>query len=158
MKMKKIIFAVMLTLLMALPAGSASAQGPLQPLDKAGLADLVRASKGKAVMLNFFATWCPPCRQEIPSIVKMSKKYAGKVVFVGIAVDDAKTAPQVLPFAKKMGMNYPVYAVTGDIVQAFSVSSVPFNVFYDRMGKVQLAGSGVLEDEDFEQVLDGLLK
>ena len=156
--MKKILFAAMMALLLAFSAGAASAQGPLQPLDKAGLDKLVQASKGKALMLNFFATWCPPCRQEIPSIVKMSKKFAGKVVFVGIAVDDAKTAAQVQPFVRKMGMDYPVYAVTGDLVKAFGVSSVPFNVFYDRKGKVQLAGSGVLEDEDFEQVLEGLLK
>ncbi len=155
--MKKILFAAMLVLLLALP-GSASAQGPLQPLDKAGLAGLLSANKGKALMINFFATWCPPCRQEILSIVKMSRKFAGKVAFVGIAVDDAKTAAQVQPFIKKMGMDYPVYAVTGDLVQAFGVNSIPFNVFYDRKGKMQLAGSGVLEDEDFEQVLSGLVK
>ena len=155
--MKKILIAAMLALLLALP-GSASAQGPLQPLDKAGLASLLRANKGKALMINFFATWCPPCRQEIPSIVKMNKKFAGKVAFVGIAVADARTQPQVRPFVKKMGMDYPVYAVTGDLVETFQVKSVPFNVFYDTKGKVQLAGSGVLEDEDFEQVLNGLLK
>ena len=156
--MKKIFAAVMLTLLMALPAHSAPAQGSLQPLGNAALADLIRASNGKAVMINFFATWCPPCRQEIPSIVKMNKKFAGKVVFVGVSVDDAKTAAQVQPFIKKMGMDYPVYAVTGELVQAFGVTSVPFNVFYDKHGKKQLAGSGVLDDEDFEQVIKDLIK
>ena len=156
--MKKILAAFMLTLLMALPAHSAPAQGSLQPLGNAALADLIRASKGKAVMINFFATWCPPCRQEIPSIVKMNKKYGGKVVFVGVSVDDAKTAAQVQPFIKKMGMDYPVYAVTGELVQAFGVTSVPFNVFYDKHGKKQLAGSGVLDDEDFEQVIKDLIK
>ena len=62
-------------------------------MKRLSLALLFVSHKGKAVMLNFFATWCPPCRMEIPDLVKIHEKYADKgVVIIGLSVDEDKNA------------------------------------------------------------------
>ena len=76
------------------------------------LTSIVAQHKGKVVMLNFFATWCPPCREEIPDLVSLAPKYEGKVVIVGLSVDeDASTLPA---FLKRLKVDYPVYRAGDD--------------------------------------------
>jgi thiol-disulfide isomerase/thioredoxin len=71
---------------------------------------LSEISKGKPVFLNFWATWCPPCRRELPDIVELHKEFGNKVVFVGVALENeskaAKAAPLVSSFAQKNNLNY----------------------------------------------------
>lgn len=156
--MKK-LFAVLLFLALMLPSvGASAAEASLETVSKADLEKLVRSNKGKPVMVNFFATWCPPCRAEIPYIVKMQKKYGQKMAFIGLSVDQNDTVGRVKPFLQKLGASYPVYRASSDLIQNFNVTSIPFNVFYDKNGKVGLAGSGVLDEESFEQILIDLTK
>lgn len=151
--MKRLSLALLLVLL--LPALAAAAS--LESLDRKGLDDLVAANKGKAVMLNFFATWCPPCRQEIPDLVKLHEEYAKKgVVVIGLSVDEDKNA--VPGFLQKLGVNYPVYMAGSSITRAFGISSIPFNVFFDKKGDVVLAGSGLVEHKDLVEIFDKLLE
>ncbi|MDO5536453.1 MAG: TlpA disulfide reductase family protein, partial [Desulfovibrionaceae bacterium] len=119
---------------------------------------LIQKNKGKPVILNFFATWCPPCRAEIPMLVEMNDKYDGRVTFIGLTVDDARSIAKVLPFMARMGIDYPVYHAGSDIVQNFSISSIPFNVGYDKKGKMVFAYSGIVDEEDFDRMLQDLLK
>ena len=70
--MRRLSLALLFVLLLPALASAAS----LESLDRKGLDDVLAAHKGKAVMLNFFATWCPPCRMEIPDLVKIHEKYA----------------------------------------------------------------------------------
>lgn len=151
--MKRLSLALLLVLL--LPALAAAAS--LESLDRKGLDDLVAANKGKAIMLNFFATWCPPCRQEIPDLVKIHKEYGPKgVVVIGLSVDeDANAVPG---FLQKLGVEYPVYMAGSSITRAFGISSIPFNVFLDRKGDVVLAGSGLVEHKDLVEIFDKLLE
>lgn len=94
--MKKIFLPLLLCLLLPCAAWAET----LPSLNLAGLTDLLAKNKGKVVMLNFFATWCPPCRVEIPELIKTSKAYADKgVVIISLSVDE-DPAP-VLPFVKK---------------------------------------------------------
>ena len=90
--MKKVILALLLCL--ALPS-SALAAPSVPTLNLAGLTDMLAKNKGKVIMLNFFATWCPPCRVEIPELVNVRKKYAEKdVLIVSLSLDeDAKAVP-----------------------------------------------------------------
>lgn len=151
--MKKLSLALLLVLL--LPALAAAA--PLESLDRKGLDDVVAANKGKVVMLNFFATWCPPCRQEIPDLVKLHEEYAQKgVVVIGLSVDEDKDA--VPGFLQKLGVNYPVYMAGSSITRAYGISSIPFNVFFDKKGDVVLAGSGLVEHKDLVEIFDKLLE
>mgnify|MGYP001298537547 CR=1 FL=1 len=83
--MKKIFLPLLLCLLLPCAAWAET----LPSLNLAGLTDLLAKNKGKVVMLNFFATWCPPCRVEIPELIKTSKAYADKgVVIISLSVDE----------------------------------------------------------------------
>ena len=128
--MKKVILALLLCL--ALPC-SALAAPSVPTLNLAGLTDMLAKNKGKVIMLNFFATWCPPCRVEIPELVSVRKKYAEKdVLIVSLSLDeDAKVVP---PFVEKMKMTYPVYMADREIAKAFKISQIPHNAFYSKDG------------------------
>ena len=103
--MKRIALALLFCLLLPC-AARAAGDSPLPSLDRAGLETLLQKNKGKVVLLNFFATWCPPCRMEIPELVRVRDAYpADQLLLVGLSVDD-DSAP-VVPFIKKAGVNIP---------------------------------------------------
>lgn len=136
---------------------TAFAAGEIPALDKAGLANLVRQNEGKVIMLNFFATWCPPCRVELPELVKLRKAYPEKdFLLVGLSVDEDKEA--VPPFVKMAGVNYPVYMAGRDITDEFNITSVPHNTFYTKQGEVIISEPGMAATDVLEKVVNDLLK
>lgn len=161
--MKKIILPLLFCLMLPCAAFAASSSSPASPsssvpsLNLAGLMDLLAKNKGKVIMLNFFATWCPPCQVEVPDLVAVSKKYAGKdVLIVSLSVDEDSKV--VVPFMKKMNMDYPVYMVGRDITKAFQVSSIPHNVFYAKDGQRVISEPGIADTEMIEMVFKKLLE
>lgn len=161
--MKKIILPLLLCLLLPCAAFAASSAAPastsssVPSLNLAGLMDLLAKNKGKVVMLNFFATWCPPCRVEVPDLVAVNKKYADKgVVIISLSVDEDSKV--VAPFMKTMNMDYPVYMAGRDITKAFQVSSIPHNVFYAKSGQRVISEPGIAYTEMLEMVFNKLLE
>lgn len=153
------IQALVVALVLILASSALAApKAPLETLSVQGLQKLVQANRGKPVVVNFFATWCPPCKAEIPMLVEMTNKYKGKVNFVGLTVDNDATVAKVLPYVAQMKINYPVYRAGSDVVQAFSIRSIPFNVGYGKNGKVAWAFSGFLDEAAFEEMVRELLK
>ena len=109
--------------------------------------------RGKAVLLNFWATWCSPCKIEMPWFVELQKQYGpGGLQVVGVAMDDASTK-EIADFAKEMGVNYPVLIGKESVGDAYGgVQFLPENFYIDRNGKVLdrafgLKGRGEIEDE-----------
>ena len=151
--MKKVILALLLCL--ALPC-SALAAPSVPTLNLAGLTDMLAKNKGKVIMLNFFATWCPPCRVEIPELVSVRKKYAEKdVLIVSLSLDeDAKVVP---PFVEKMKMTYHVYMADREIAKAFKISQIPHNAFYSKDGQLILSEPCMADAEMVEMVFKKLL-
>lgn len=118
------------------------------------LTAIVAQNKGKVVMLNFFATWCPPCREEIPFLVSLASRYEGKAVIVGLSVDeDAGALPAFLKWLK---VNYPVYRASEDVIRAFNVRTIPHNVFYGKNGRLALMGSGMVSNKELTEIFDSL--
>ena len=161
--MKKIILPLLLCLLLpcaafaAAPVASPASSSSVPSLNLAGLMDLLAKNKGKVVMLNFFATWCPPCQVEVPDLVAVNKKYADKgVLIISLSVDEDSKV--VAPFMKKMGMDYPVYMAGRDITKAFQVSSIPHNVFYAKDGQRVISEPGIADTEMMEMVFNKLLE
>jgi thiol-disulfide isomerase/thioredoxin len=117
--------------------------------------------KGKPIVLNFWATWCGPCRAEIPSLVELQTAYMeqGKdVVILGISVDDP--VEKLKPYATQMKMNYPVLVGNGrdDVQDAFGpLWGIPVTVFIDREGRIAKKHSGIASKEQFEQEIKALL-
>jgi thiol-disulfide isomerase/thioredoxin len=115
--------------------------------------------KGQVVLLNFWATWCGPCRLEIPWFVELQEKYRGQGLrVVGVSVDDP---PEALPpFAKQFKVNYPL--VVGldreDVQNAFGpVFAVPITVIIGRDGRVCVKHIGPVTKEQFESEIKSLL-
>src|SRR3990167_1313561 len=74
--------------------------------------------RGKVVLLNFWATWCPPCREEIPDLIKLQTKYAGRLQIIGLS-DDTGAVETVKDFVKQTGMNYPVAIASPELEAKF---------------------------------------
>jgi peroxiredoxin len=121
--------------------GSAKLQG--QPAPDFQLASLdgknlkLSDYKGKAILLNFWATWCEPCKIEMPWFVELQKKYGPQGLQVlGIAMDDASTK-EIADFAQKMGVNYPIVIGKEEVgTQYGGVQFLPSTFYIDRDGKI----------------------
>src|SRR5882757_131997 len=91
---------------------------------------------GKVIFVNFWATWCPPCREEIPELVALQKQYGSDLQIVGISEDDGPAAG-VLKFAKQSGINYPIVMATPEVIAAYGgVPALPTTFVIDTQGRV----------------------
>ena len=115
--------------------------------------------KGKVILLDFWATWCEPCKLEIPWFIEFQKKY-GPSGFqaIGVSVDD--TAAQLTPYVAKMKMNYPVLQGKDhdDIQNAFGpLVGIPVTVVISRDAKMCVKHLGISSKENFEKEIKSLL-
>jgi thiol-disulfide isomerase/thioredoxin len=117
--------------------------------------------RGRVLVCNFWATWCAPCREEMPLLVATRAKYAANgVEVVGIAVDNAGKVAQ---FAKSLGITYPILLSEADGLEQMrrlgnSSGGLPYTVFLDREGRVAHCKLGALKQADLEEILGSMLK
>lgn len=153
---KKYISLIVLCLWL-MPAAVLAKDSAPTVINSEGLQQMVAMNKGKVVLINFFATWCPPCREEIPGLVSLVKHYpADKFVIIGISVD--QDAPLVKPFMKKMGVNYSVFMAAEDVPALYGVRTIPHNVMYDKNGKLAANAPGYAAEADLKEFIDTLLE
>lgn len=102
--------------------------------------------KGKIVVVNFWATWCPPCRAEIPDFVEVYNRFKSKgLEIVGISVDEM-TPRQLQPFIVKNKMSYPVAMATAKLLKDYGpISAIPTTFVVDKKGVVRYAQEGMLD-------------
>jgi peroxiredoxin len=114
--------------------------------------------RGKIVVLNFWASWCPPCRWEMPDFEEMWQEYGDRdVVFVGVAISDFEES--AFAFAQETGVTYPVgLDYTGDIARAYRPTSMPTTFFIDREGIVSRKLVSVANKAVLRVFLDGQLR
>ena len=115
--------------------------------------------KGKVILLDFWATWCVPCKQEIPGFIELQKKYGDRgLQIVGLSVDDSLNIAK--QYATQMKMNYPVLLAEGkeDILQAYDpIPSIPVSVIIDRGGRIVSRHLGIASMDVFEREIVPLL-
>ena len=120
----------------------------------------VKEWDGKVLMVNFWATWCPPCRREIPAFIEVQEKYKDKgFQIVGIALD-AKQA--VIDFTDPMGVNYPLLLASNEGIQLTKdygnrLGTLPFTVIIDRQGNIKHHKRTELTAEQIEAMITPLL-
>jgi thiol-disulfide isomerase/thioredoxin len=114
-------------------------------------------SKGKVVLVNFWATWCGPCRAEIPDLVELQNKYKDRLQILGLAVDDDDPAA-VKKFAAKFGINYPVALATNEIrLQYGGIPALPTSFVLDSEGRVVQKHEGLRDPVLYETEVRSLL-
>jgi thiol-disulfide isomerase/thioredoxin len=142
------------------PGGAPAALARIALPDLAGKQVALASWQGKVLVVNFWATWCTPCRREIPGLISVQGKYAANgLQIVGIAVDQADKART---YAKKIGINYPIL-VAG--MEGASLSrelgnrtgALPFTLVVDRAGKVVKTHLGLITAGELEKLVDPLL-
>jgi len=139
---------------------AATALAGLSLPDAAGKEQALAQWRGKVVVVNFWATWCAPCREEMPEFIKAQSEYGSKgLQFVGIAVDQADKIDQ---FAKEIGLNYP--ALVGgfgamELSKSLgnSLMALPFTVVVDRKGGIAYTQLGMLKPDKLQALLKELL-
>jgi thiol-disulfide isomerase/thioredoxin len=154
--------SIFAALIIVLPLVSVLGQEAIKP--QFGLKDIngspvrLRAYRGKVVLINFWATWCPPCRAEMPDLVRLQREHAKQgLQIIGITYPpEDKT--RVRRFARSLKVNYPIILGTRQIKARFSSEeTLPLTVVIDRDGKVNDIISGILLHQEFEEKIKPLL-
>ncbi len=124
------------------PEASARLEFPnIQMADAAGQVHRLEAFRGTVTILNFWATWCGPCRYELPELQKVSNEFGGKGVVV-LAVNVDGPAPQVERFIANTGLSLPVLFLDGRTQAELGIDRIPFTVILDRQGRAVRAYAG----------------
>lgn len=113
--------------------------------------------KGKVVLLDFWATWCPPCRKEIPGFIALYDSYRSRgFVVIGVSMDDSKS--DIKRFAKRYKMNYPILIGAGrnDLEPAFGPLPLPTAFVIARDGRICAKHDGLTPKEQFEREIGAL--
>jgi thiol-disulfide isomerase/thioredoxin len=114
---------------------------------------------GKVVLLNFWATWCPPCRAEMPDLVRMQREYGVRGLQVIGITYPPETLREARRFIRKLGVNYPIAIGTKETKALFDESeTLPVTIVIDREGKIAERIEGILLPEEFEQKIKPLLR
>lgn len=122
-----------------------------------GEAFQLSAHKGKPLMINFFASWCLPCREEVPALVKIQKEYEPKgVIFLAVAIDD--TEEDVNNFIERLGFTFPAgHDKTGAIKEAYGVYGLPTSFFISKESTINYFHPGGVSEALLRYELDKLL-
>jgi thiol-disulfide isomerase/thioredoxin len=115
--------------------------------------------RGKVLLVDFWATWCRPCKKEMPGYQKLLDRYGHRgVVVIGFKFDTMMDMEDPLHFASKIGVRYPLAVATDDVKQRFGgIEGLPTTMLYDRQGILRTKVIGFEYTDNFESALKPLL-
>jgi thiol-disulfide isomerase/thioredoxin len=145
------------------PASGAGAQG-LQAApdftvsDSAGNSVKLSDMTGRPVMVNFWASWCPPCREEMPYIEELYREQGGEISFMIIdLVGGGETRDTAEKFLKSQGYTFPVYYDnTGEAADQYAITAIPTSVFIDSRGRIVSSVRGAMDKSTMRGRLDSI--
>jgi thiol-disulfide isomerase/thioredoxin len=114
---------------------------------------------GKIVILDFWATWCGPCRRGIPDLVEIQKEYNDDVVVIGISLDQENTQDQLQPFVEYFNINYPIVLWSEKVVEDYgNIGAIPTSFIIDKDGNIVNKFVGLMPKESFVEQINSILK
>ena len=122
--------------------------------DKDGNPVKLSDMKGTPVVLNFWASWCPPCKSEMPDFDEVAKEYAGKVVFMMVNLTDGvqETQESAQAHIDLMGYTFPVYFdLDSDAAYKYGIQSIPTTFFIDANGNLTAYGEGAMDGDTLKR-------
>ena len=148
-----------LTMIVLTAAGTAACAAPKPEIQEAAAPDFSIADlqgntltlsgyEGKVLFINFWATWCPPCRKEIPDFIEATRELKGEgLEILGISVDQMP-AEALLEWVRKTGINYPIALATPEIVRAYEPGEyIPATIVVDRKGVIRYRQSELMDKD-----------
>ena len=148
-----------LTMIVLTAAGTAACAAPKPEIQEAAAPDFSIADlqgntltlsgyEGKVLFINFWATWCPPCRKEIPDFIEATRDLKGEgLEILGISVDQMP-AEALLEWVRKTGINYPIALATPEIVRAYEPGEyIPATIVVDRKGVIRYRQSELMDKD-----------
>jgi len=155
---EKIIIAVLCLLVPVIARGQDSQPAQFTLKDIQGRYIRLSDYRGKVVLVNFWATWCPPCRKEIPDLVKLQRDYGSRGLQVIGVTYPPQTLAEVRRFVSRAKMNYPVALGTKETKSLFTESeTLPITIVIGTDGRIRDIIEGILLPEEFEQKIKPLL-
>lgn len=113
--------------------------------------------KGKIVILDFWATWCGPCRRSVPDLIEIQNEYRNDVIVIGISLD-SHTINNVIPFMKEYGINYPVVFGTEKVVMDYgNIDAIPTSFVIDKKGNVVDMHIGLVPKQVYTNKIQDIL-
>ncbi len=114
--------------------------------------EILAEHRGKVVLVNFFGSWCPPCKAETPDFVQVYEKYKDKNKFVilGIAVDQDKK--NAIDFVNSFNVTYPVYQADSSLLTYFQINPIPTSFVFDKDGSLLDSMVGYMSKDTVEQI------
>ncbi|CAN5820158.1 hypothetical protein BH18ACI4_BH18ACI4_14830 [soil metagenome] len=141
-------------------AGLVGKEMDIKLKDLSGTEQRLSALKGRIVILNFWATYCIPCRKEMPDLSAIQNEYAALgVQVIGASADETADSPKVLQFVKETKINFPIWigATTSDMVRFGLGSALPGTVVIGKDGRVARVISGIVNQADLKKQLESML-
>lgn len=136
------------------PAGRSGGVVESSPDD---LKAAISALKGRPVVVNYWATWCDPCKKEMPRLTGASERYAGRVAFLGVNVEDDLSAAR--RFARRYGIPFRSYALSkADVQREQNILGLPVTQFYRADGELGFVHQGEISAQDLEDKVEELLR
>jgi thiol-disulfide isomerase/thioredoxin len=154
----RIILAVLLLFVPVVAFSQESRPAELTLKDIHGRYIRLSNYRGRVVLINFWATWCPPCRKEIPDLIKLQRAFRSRGLQVIGVTYPPQTLAEVRRFVRKAKVNYPVGLGTKETKSLFTTSeTLPMTIVIGRDGRIRDIIEGILLPEEFDQKVKPLL-
>ncbi|MCX7785815.1 MAG: TlpA family protein disulfide reductase [candidate division WOR-3 bacterium] len=163
--MKQILISILLICLFLHCGGNRAKSTPTMKTTDFTLEQLgggkitLSALKGKVILVDFWATWCPPCRAAIPHLIRIYNTYKDQgLVVLGVSLDQDKSALE--KYNQDINIPYPILLGTNEVAKAYDVQGIPTLIIFDKKGKIALREVGFSEENisNLEAKISALLK